>query len=73
MPMVLWMIAIRRKYATQQKADAQLYQRQKEAEAKQFEIQKQAEAKKAQAEADRFATDDFYFFGFLFRFSVLLS
>ena len=43
--------------ATQQKADAQLYQRQKEAEAKQFEIQKQAEAKKAQAEADRFAKE----------------
>lgn len=43
------------RYATEQKAAADLAKRQREAEAKKYEQEKEAEARKAQAEAEKYA------------------
>ncbi|MCM1237317.1 MAG: SPFH domain-containing protein [Ruminococcus flavefaciens] len=43
------------RYATEQKAAADLAKRQREAEAKKYEQEKEAEARRAQAEAEKFA------------------
>jgi len=43
------------RYATEQKAAADLAKRQREAEAKKYEREKEAEARKAQAEAEKYA------------------